>query len=132
MKFEAQFLIFLGLFGAVVALVYGFLSDELAGTVMLGGFALLGLFPGGYYLWWHRRIGMRAEDDPNAELTDGAGVVGVFPSSSIWPFVLGLGCALVAISLVFGFWTALPGFFLVISAVFGVVSESRHGGFSRH
>jgi hypothetical protein len=132
MKFEAQFLIFLGVFGAITAIVYGFWSHELAGTVMLCGFSLLGLFPGSYYLWWHRRMGMRAEDNPNAELTDGAGVVGVFPSSSIWPFVFGLGCALVAIALVFGFWTALPGFFLVIAAVFGVTSESRHGGLSRH
>jgi hypothetical protein len=132
MKFEANFLIFLGIFGAITALVYGILSDELAGTVMLTGFSLLGLFPGGYYLWWHRRMGTRAEDDPNAELVDGAGVVGVFPSSSIWPFIFGVGCALVAISLVFGFWTALPGFFMVISAAFGIVSESRHGGLTRH
>jgi hypothetical protein len=77
-------------------------------------------------------MGNRAEDDPNAELSDGAGVVGVFPTSSIWPFIFGLGCALVALALVFGFWTALPGFFLVISAVFGVTSESRHGGLTRH
>ena len=132
MRFEAQFLIFLGIFGAITAFIYGILSDELAGTVMLTGFALLGLFPGGYYLWWHRRMGNRAEDNPNAELADGAGVVGVFPSSSIWPFIFGLGCALVAVSLVFGFWTALPGFFLVLSAAFGIVSESRHGGLSRH
>jgi hypothetical protein len=131
-KFEAYFLIFLGIFGAILALVYGVLSDELAGTVMLAGFALLGLFPGGYYLWWHRRMGMRAEDNPNAELADGAGVVGYFPSSSIWPFVFGLGCALVALALVFGFWTALPGFFLVLAAGFGIVSESRHGGLSHH
>lgn len=132
MKFEAYFLIFLGVFGAIVALVYGLWSDELAGTVMLTGFSLLGLFPGGYYLWWSRRIGTRAEDDPNAELADGAGVVGYFPSSSIWPFIFGLGCALVALALVFGFWTALPGFFLVISAAFGIVSESRHGGLTQH
>jgi hypothetical protein len=132
MRFEALFLIFLGIFGAILALVYGIWSDELAGTAMLTGFSLLGLFPGGYYLWWHRRMGMRAEDDPNAELSDGAGVVGYFPSSSIWPFVFGLGCALVALALVFGFWTALPGFFLVLSAGFGIVSESRHGGLNHH
>ena len=70
----------------------------------------------------------RAEDDPTAELVDGAGVVGVFPSSSIWPFVLGMGAAMVGLSLVFGFWTAIFGFFLAISAVIGVIRESRHGG----
>jgi hypothetical protein len=59
-------------------------------------------------------------------------VVGYFPSSSIWPFVFGVGAALVAVALVFGFWTALPGFFMVIAAALGIVSESRHGGLSRH
>src|SRR5665213_2082828 len=132
MRFEAIFLLFLGIFGAIVAIVYGIWSHEWAGTAMLCGFSLLGLFPGGYYFWWSRRVGLRAEDNDHAELEEGAGVVGYFPSSSIWPFVFGVGAALVAISLVFGFWTALPGFFMVISAVFGIVSESRHGGLSRH
>jgi hypothetical protein len=128
MRFESLFLLFLGIFGAIVAIVYGILSAEWAGTAMLIGLALLGLFPGGYYYWWSKRIGVRAEDNSHAELEEGAGVVGYFPSSSIWPFIFGVGTALVAISLVLGFWTALPGFFMVISAVFGIVSESRHGG----
>lgn len=132
MRFEALFLIFLGLFGAIVAVIYGIYSHEWAGTAMLIGFALLGLLPGGYYYWWSRRVGLRAEDNDHAELNDGAGVVGYFPSSSIWPFILGVGSSLVAISLVFGFWTALPGFFMVIAAALGVVSESRHGGLSHH
>jgi uncharacterized membrane protein len=55
-------------------------------------------------------------------------VVGVFPGSSIWPFVLGMSALLVALSLVFGFWTAIFGFTLAISAVIGVTVESRRGG----
>jgi hypothetical protein len=65
---------------------------------MLGACVLLGLLPGSYYLWWSRRMTPRAEDDPNASLKQGAGVVGAFPSSSIWPFVLGLGTAMVALA----------------------------------
>ena len=34
----------------------------------------------------------------------------------------------VALALVFGFWTAIFGFFLAISAVVGIILESRHGG----
>ena len=132
MKHEAWFLLFLGIFGAIVAVIYGLLSAEWAGTAMLTGFFLLGVFPGGYYLWWSRRMTPRAEDNPKAELDEGAGYVGTFPSSSIWPFVLGIGAASIGLALVFGFWTAIVGFFLALSAVIGVTMESRHGGLARH
>ena len=95
---------------------------------MLLGPALLGLFPGGYYLWWSQRMTPRAEDDPTASSGDGAGVVGTFPRSSIWPFVLGMGATMVALSLVFGFWTAIFGLILGISAVIGVIVERGIGG----
>ena len=135
MKVEARFLLFLALFGGVTAFIFWAvgLADVYrtitgGGTIMLVAVGLLGLLPGLYYLWWSRRMTPRAEDDPHGELIDGAGVVATFPSSSIWPFVLGLAVFLVGFSLVFGFWTAIVGFFLVISAVIGVIRESRHGG----
>jgi uncharacterized membrane protein len=98
------------------------------GTVMLGACCLLGLLPGGYYLWWSHRMTPRAEDDSDATPSSGAGVVGVFPGNSIWPFVLGMAALMIALSLVFGFWTAIFGFTLAISAVLGVIMESRRGG----
>jgi hypothetical protein len=52
----------------------------------------------------------------------------VFPGNSIWPFVLGMAALCVALSLVFGFWSAIFGFTLAISAVLGVIAESRRGG----
>ena len=48
---------------------------------MLLGTFLLGCVPGGYYLWWSRRMAPRPSDDPKASLKDGAGVVGAFPGS---------------------------------------------------
>jgi hypothetical protein len=70
----------------------------------------------------------RPEDNPDASLEDGAGVVGAFPGSSIWPFVLGMGATFVAAALVFGAWTLGVGLFLAVSALVGVVYESRRGG----
>jgi Cytochrome c oxidase subunit IV len=134
MKVESYFLLFLAAFGAVLAFVFwavGLGPDyrEITGggTIMLVAFSLLGLLPGLYYLWWSKRIGTRAEDDEHATLESGAGVVGVFPGSSIFPFVLGIGVAFVGLALVFGFWTAIFGFFLVLTAVIGVIIESRRG-----
>ena len=137
MKVEAYFLLVIAAFCALVGFIFWavglatvYATITSGGTVMLGACALLGLLPGSYYLWWSKRMTPRAEDDPKAERSDGAGMVGTFPSSSIWPFVLGLGAAAVGLALVFGFWTAIFGFFLAISAVIGVIIESRHGGFA--
>ena len=128
MKVEAYLMLFIGAFFGVVCGFYWFLSYETSGTLMLLGATLLGFLPGSYYYWWSRRMKPRAEDDDHATLEDGAGVVGAFPSSSIWPFVLGIGAASVGLSLVFGFWTAIVGFVLGASAVLGVIHESRRGG----
>lgn len=128
MKTEAYVMLFIGAFFACVCAIYWYLSNETSGTLMLLGTTFLGFFPGGYYYWWSRRMKPRAEDDSHASREDGAGVVGAFPSSSVWPFVLGVGAASVALSLVFGFWTATIGFVLAAAAVLGVIRESRRGG----
>jgi len=134
-KVEARFLLFLAAFGGVVAFIFWatglgdiYRTITGGGTIMLVAVGLLGLLPGGYYWWWGKRMTPRAEDDPRGELIDGAGVVATFPSSSIWPFVLGAGAFSVGLALVFGFWSAIVGFFLAISAVVGIIRESRHGG----
>jgi hypothetical protein len=128
MKVESYVLLFVGSFFGIVGLTYWLLSYEDGGTAMLVGTFLLGCVPGGYYLWWSRRMTPRASDDPDATTEDGAGVVGAFPGSSIWPFVLGLGATFVASALVFGAWTLGIGLFLAIAALVGVIYESRRGG----
>jgi small-conductance mechanosensitive channel len=127
-KVEAYVLLVIAAFFAIVATIYWLWSGEQSGTAMLVGTSLLGLLPGGYYYWWSRRMRPRPEDDPHAERESGSGVVGAFPSSSIWPFVLGIAAASVALSLVFGFWTAIVGFVVAGAAVLGVIRESRRGG----
>ncbi len=129
MKTEAHVLLFIGSFFAIVAAIYWFTAYEQSGTAMLIGTAFLGLVPGSYYYWWSRRMRPRPEDRPDGTLEEGAGVVGTFPSTSIWPFILGLAAALVALALVFGFWSAVLGFSLAISAVVGIILESRRGGY---
>ncbi|MDA8296031.1 MAG: cytochrome c oxidase subunit 4 [Actinomycetota bacterium] len=128
MKIEARILFVMFVFGAIISTIYWFTSYEDGGTVMLAAVSLLGLLPGSYYFWWSRRMQPRPEDLPDANPQDSAAIIGAFPSSSIWPFVLGLGAAFVAIALVFGVWTAVFGGTLIVSAVIGVIMESRRGG----
>jgi Cytochrome c oxidase subunit IV len=127
-RIEALFLIGVGVFFALIDLIYWFTGYEPGGTMMLVGTVALGFIPGGYYLWWSNRMKPRPEDRADGTLEEGAGVIGSFPSSSIWPFVFGMGCFLVVLGLVFGVWLMVPGFALIFSAAVGYSVESRRGG----
>jgi hypothetical protein len=127
-RVEAILLLFLGVFFGIVGIVYWFWSYEQAGTAMLVGTSLLGFLPGGYYFFWHRRMGQRVEDRDDASIAEGAGDINSFPSTSIWPFVLGMGAFLTLLSLVFGIWLIFPGISLILTALVGVTAESRRGG----
>ena len=128
MRIEALLLIGVAVFFGITGAVYWFTSYEDAGFVMLVGTVLLGLLPGSYYLWWSTKMKPRPEDLPDATVASGSGVIGAFPSSSVWPFVLGMGLFLCALSAVFGWWLFAPGIALVISAATGYTVESRRGG----
>ncbi len=128
MRVEALFLMGVAVFFGLVGVMYWFWGYETAGTMMLVGTTLLGFLPGSYYLWWSRRMRPRPEDRTDGAIEEGAGAIGSFPNSSVWPFVLGMGFFLIALSAVFGFWLIAPGLSLVLSALVGVTVESRRGG----
>jgi hypothetical protein len=130
-RVEALFLLGVAAFFGVVGIIYWFWAYDgttSGGTVMLIGTTILGFLPGSYYLWWSYRMKPRPEDLPDASMASGAGVIGSFPASSIWPFVLGMGLFLMVLSMVFGLWLIAPGAALVVSAAIGVTVESRRGG----
>ena len=128
MKTEYKLLVFLGSFFGLMGAVYWFWSKENAGSVMIICGMLLCFLPGSYY-WFHsRRMKPRAEDDPNATQAQGAGVIGAFPGTSIWPFTLGMGAFFTVLALVFGIWLLVPGLSLVCWAILGGTAEGRRGG----
>jgi hypothetical protein len=128
MRREAMVFLFIAAFFIVVDGVYWFTSHAYSGSVMLLLTIALGLLPGTYLLWWSRHMEPRPEDQDDATPANSAGVVGAFPGSSIWPFVFGMGAAMIGVALVFGPWTAVPGVVLVLTASAGYVAESRRGG----
>ena len=129
LKQESAILLLLGAFFGIIGAVYWGWGHEDGGGIMLLGAFLLGMLPGFYYLWWYRRTkGDRPEDRADATVADGAGVVDAFPSSSIWPFVLGMGCFMAVMALVFGTWFAVPALALFVAAFTGATAESRRGG----
>jgi hypothetical protein len=143
MKVESLMLLIIGSFFGVIGLIYWFWAYEDSGFLMLMGSTLLGIVPGLFYFYWHKRFegkrtffwgnlehapGPRPEDRDDAELADGAGEIASFPSSSIWPFCLGMGAFMVVLGLAFGWWLLFPGVGLVFTALVGVTAESRRGG----
>jgi len=117
-----------GGFFAVTATLYWFVSYEQAGTAMLALSVLAFLMVAGYLLLQSRRHGIRPEDRGDATIAEGEEEIGYFPSSSIWPLVLGLGAVALANSLVFGLGLAALGVGLVVTAAVGYAAEANSKG----
>ena len=93
-----------GLFGFGLAIVYWFLSYELVGTFLLGGF---GLATGLAFVVL--RGGSHAEPDgatPEAPFEDEGGPVQL---SSVAPLEIGFGVAFSLLALAYGVWFLLAG-----------------------
>ena len=113
-----------GAFLVVTTVSYWFVTYEDAGTTMLGLGVLSVLMVAGWLLVQSRKVGLRAEDRPDATQADGAGELGDFPSLSIWPFVIGAGAVVIANGLVFGVWLGVAGGLLLLVGLVGYAVES--------
>ena len=104
--------------------VYVVLAQEPVGTAGLfltGGLALI---IGTYFRFVSRRLEERPEDNPDAEISDGAGDVGFFSPGSYWPVTVAACAALVGVSLAFFYvWALVIAGILLLMAVGGLVFE---------
>ena len=110
-------------FLVLAAAVYGWLSQDPAGTTMIllsGGLAII---VGFYLLFTARRMEARPEDRPDAEISEGAGEMGFFPPHSWWPLWLAASVTILAIGSVMGVWLFLIGFGFVMIATAGLLFE---------
>ena len=126
MKSEASIFIGATAFFVVIGLVYWFTSYEHAGSIMLAASALMGLVAGGSIWLLSRHADVRPEDRDDATIADGAGPVGVFATSSIWPFAVGLSAAVFASGFAFGVWLVMVGGAGLVLSILGYVLEARN------
>jgi Cytochrome c oxidase subunit IV len=124
MKTESRIFEILTIFFFVVGTVYLLLAREPAGTAALYLTGGLSLIVATYFRFVSRRLELRPEDNPAAEVSDGAGDVGFFSPGSYWPFGLALAVGLLGISLAFMYYWAvtISGVILLI-CVGGLVFE---------
>ena len=134
MKTEYKIFSMVGAFCFAAAAVYGFWTYgqvgriELVGTVALIISGLLCSMCGGFFWFVARRIDLRPEDRPDAEIYEGAGEVGFFSPGSYWPFGLALSAAIAAMGLVFWMWWLLAlGMVMVVFAACGLLFEYYSG-----
>jgi peptidoglycan/LPS O-acetylase OafA/YrhL len=120
------------LFGT--AAVYGLWTfgqvdqTEWVGTVALILSGLLCSMCAGFFWFVARRIDLRPEDRPDAEISEGAGEVGFFSPGSYWPFGLAVSATIAAVGLVFWmWWLVLLGLVLVVLAAASMLFEYYSG-----
>lgn len=108
----------------ILGIAYAVLAQEpvgVAGLFLTGGLALI---IGTYFRFVSRRLEERPEDNPEAEVSDGAGDVGFFSPGSYWPIAVAASAALMGISLAFFYvWAMVISGFLLLAAVGGLVFE---------
>jgi hypothetical protein len=123
-KTESRIFEILTIFFFVVAIIYLLISREPAGTSALFLTGGLSLIVGTYFRFVSRRLELRPEDNPGAEVSDGAGDVGFFSPGSYWPFGLALSVALMAISLAYMyFWAVTISAVILLIAIGGLIFE---------
>lgn len=131
MKTEAWIFAVLAAFFAIVAPAYWFLTHEIIGLVALALTAMLTLMITVYLFITARHMDPRPEDRADGEIVDGAGPLGFFPPSSIWPFWTALTVSIAVLGPIFGWWLTLLGLGMGIWALTGwvfqyYVGEYRH------
>lgn len=100
--------------------------------VGVAAFALSGLMMLMISLLFHltgRKMDPRPEDRRRAEVVDGAGDIGFFPPSSIWPFWTALVAGLIFLGPVFGWWLTVLGVAFGVWALSGWLFQYYRGDY---
>lgn len=124
MKVESRIFEICTCFFFLCAIVYGILSKEAVGVVCLTLTGGLSLIIGTYFRFISRRLEPRPEDNPEAEVADGAGEMGFFSPGSYWPIGLAAAAAILAISMAYWLvWAIAIAVPLLLTMVGGLLFE---------
>jgi hypothetical protein len=129
MKVEFRLFVVIGVFFAVVGVVYGVVTKWREpvgpfGLLLCAGVAALI----GFYLWeTGRKLDLRPEDDPLALISAAEGEFGFFSPHSWWPLALGASAGLIFLGLAVGWWLVAIGAFPAAISVVGWTFEYFRG-----
>jgi hypothetical protein len=124
MKIESRIFEICTGFFFLAAIVYTVLSHEPVGIAALFLTGGLSLIIGTYFRFVSRRLEERPEDNPDAEVSDGAGDIGFFSPGSYWPIAVAGSTALFAIGLAFLYvWLMVIAMIVLLITIGGLVFE---------
>ena len=129
MKVETRLFALLAPFFALCGIVYGLLTGwaEPVGSAGLLLVAALVAMIGAYFSLLTRRIDSRPEDDPLAEIEQGAGDQGVYSPWSWWPLVIASAAAIGFLGLAVGWWLLYIAAVVAVIGLVGWVFEFSRG-----
>jgi hypothetical protein len=129
MKAEFKLFVVIGVFFAVVGVLYGVVTDWNEPVGPFGLLLCMGLSALiGFYLWeTGRKLDPRPEDDPMAPISAAEGEYGFFSPHSWWPLPLGASAAVIFLGLAVGWWLVIIGVFLAALATVGWTYEYFRG-----
>jgi len=117
-------------FYGLLATIYWVITKEIVGSTALALTGALAFLVGFYALYTSRRVGVRPEDDPNADVEDADPDYGFFSPHSWWPLAVGIGTMVTVLGLIFAVWILILGVGLLMGAIIGLVFEYYHGSFA--
>jgi hypothetical protein len=130
MKVEGFLFVGCAAFFGATDIVYWQFSKDPTGTTALFFSVCLAFLIGFYLLFTGRRLPPRAEDVPDAEISDGSGELGFFSPHSWWPLITGLSAAVAALGVAVGWWLFLIGMLFVLLSAIGFVFEYYRGQYA--
>jgi hypothetical protein len=115
------------IFYVLVAAVYGYLSQDLVGTVLLFFTGLLALIAGFYVLYTSKRVYPRPEDRRDATIDEADPDYGFFSPHSWWPLAVGFATFVTTMGFIFAAWMFAFGVIILMIAVSGWLFEYYYG-----
>ena len=132
MRIESRMFLLIASFLFGAAAIYAYVTHQSAngtGVEVVGVAALilsggLCLIMGTFFSFVARRIDLRPEDRPDAEISDGAGELGFFSPGSYWPIGIAASAAVTGAGLAFvQYWLAVIGVVCILFTVGGLLFE---------
>lgn len=114
-------------FYTLVGVVYGWLSNDIIGTVLLLFTGLLALIAGFYILYTAKRVYPRPEDRRDANIDEADPEYGFFSPHSWWPLAVGFASFVLVLGFIFAAWMFAFGVIILMIAVSGWLFEYYYG-----
>lgn len=114
-------------FYVLVSAIYGWLSRDVVGTVLILFTGLLALIAGYYVLYTSKRVYPRPEDRRDANIDEADPEYGFFSPHSWWPLAVGFAAFATVLGFIFAAWLFVFGIVLILISTSGWLFEYYYG-----